>query len=186
MIISFILSAFILINPTSYHLDKKEAKRVATYLNEVRVNPSKYNAEIPINMKKIKPKHKLKWDERLAAAAEKKALDMAKNNYFSHTDKKGNGMNIMIYREGYKMNKKFIDKKSNNYFESISAGQKSAVEIVNTLIEDKGVKPPNHRNHLLGIDDFWANCTDIGVGFAKGKGSRYSTYICILIAKHDF
>ena len=38
-------------------------------------------------MKSVKQKHELKWNDILAKAAEGKAMDMAKKNYFNHVSK---------------------------------------------------------------------------------------------------
>ncbi len=49
------------------------------------------------------------------------------------------------------------------------------------LIPSKG-----HREHLLGVSDFYANALDIGIGFAANPDSRYRYYWVVVIAKHDF
>jgi uncharacterized protein YkwD len=118
--------------------------------------------------------------------AEEKALDMAEREYFSHVDPDGNGINILIKQAGYELPDTWIQDVSNNYFESIQAGASTGTAVINDLIRDEGTNPPGHRNHLLGIEEFWSNCTDAGIGMVKKEGSTYGYYTCIIIAKHDF
>jgi len=184
-----ILSAFISLSFQSQQsttLLKEEAKIAFEYLNRLRENPELVKKETGINDRKIKKVHPLVWNETLAKVAEEKAIDMAKNNYFSHTNKKGEGINIMIHRAGYTLNDEFIKNKKNNFFESIHAGSKSGIVGINELIIDKGVNPPGHRYHLLAIEDFYKNCYDCGIGIAYNPNSTYKYYHCIIIAKRDF
>lgn len=167
-------------------VDQKEALIAFEYLNKVRASPKSFSKEIGVRLNYVKSKQALIWNNTLALDAEKKALDMLERNYFGHVDPDGNGINILIFEAGYKMPEDWYKDISKNNFESIGAGYSGGIELIQQLIEDKGVSPPGHRNHLLGIEDFWANCTDIGIGFAKGEGSKYPSYCCIIIAKHDF
>lgn len=178
---SAMISAFTAL-PAS--VSKEEAKKGFEYLNSVRKNPAAYSQQIGIDLGKIKKMPALKWNDTLAKAAEAKALDMIKRRYFGHTDPDGNGMNVLIHKAGYKLPETWIKNKEENMFESISAGNKDCVDAIKSLILDKGVNPPFHRNHLLGLDPFWAECYDIGIGYATDPASEYGTYTCILIAKH--
>jgi len=117
--------------------------------------------------------------------AQKKAQDMIDRSYFGHVNPDGDGINILIHEAGYKLVDGFISGRSANYFESIGAGYSGGVAGIKALILDKETNPPGHRNHLLGIDSFWSNCADIGIGYATGGGD-YGTYMVIIIAKHDF
>lgn len=170
----------------SQQLLKEEAQKAFEYLNEVRQNPSAFSEEIGVDISYVQPTPKLEWNNELAHAAEMKALDMAKRNYFGHVDPEGYGMNYWIVRAGYKLPEDWIKNKSINNFESIQAGLSDGKEIIQSLVLDEGTNPPGHRNHLLGIDSFWSNCTDIGIGIASNSDSEYRFYTCILIAKHDF
>ena len=89
---------------SEYILQKEQTEEAFIFLNKVRVNPSKFSTEIGYFMKSVKQKHELKWNDILAKAAENKAMDMAKKNYFNHVSKVGNGINIMIHKAGYKLN----------------------------------------------------------------------------------
>jgi uncharacterized protein YkwD len=162
--------------------DDKQA--ALSYLNKVRQSPSTFSAEIGVDLSYVKARPLLVWNETLAKVAQSKAEDMRDRGYFAHVDPDGNGTNIKIHEAGYTLTASFVDNKSNNFFESLGAGYGSGVEGIKALILDQGTNPPGHRNHLLGIDSFWANCTDVGIGFARG--GSYRTYMVVLIAKHDF
>ncbi len=167
-------------------LKKEEAQKAFEYLNEVRQDPSAFSQEIGVDLSYVQPTPELNWNKELAHAAEMKALDMARRNYFGHVDPEGYGMNYWIVRTGYKLPDDWIKNKSSNNFESIQAGLSNGKDIIMSLIFDEGTNPPGHRNHLLGIESFWSNCTDIGIGIASNPDSEYRFYTCILIAKHDF
>jgi len=164
----------------------EEAQEAYHFLNDVRQNPSAFSQETGVDLSYVPVRDKLAWNENLAEAAERKALDMADRDYFSHTDPEGYGMNYWIQKAGYNIPDSWIDNPANNFFESIHAGLDTGRGAIIDLIIDEGVDPPGHRNHLLGIEEFWSNCTDIGIGYAKKEGSEYTYYMVVLIAKHDF
>jgi uncharacterized protein YkwD len=169
---------------TTGTVDKEEAKKAFDYLNQIRQNPKNYSKEIGSFMRSIKPMPVLIWNDTLAQVAEEKALDMAEKDYFAHINKKGEGINVLINRGGYSLPKDFYKKKTNNFFESIATGQTDGVAAINDLIRDKGINPPAHRQHLLGLTPFWAECFDIGIGFIRTDNPQKPTYICIIIARH--
>ena len=170
----------------SQELLKEEAQNAFHYLNEVRKNPSAFSQEIGVNLRYVQPRPELAWSNELAKAAERKAMDMAQRNYFDHVDPEGYGMNYWIVKAGYQLPDDWVADRSRNSFESIQAGLSTGKEIISNLILDEGTNPPGHRNHLLGIEPFWSNCTDIGIGIARNPDSEYRVYTCVLVAKHDF
>lgn len=170
----------------SQELLKEEAQKAYYYLNEVRQHPSAYSEEIGVDLSYVQAVPELVWNEQLARAAEKKAMDMATRDYFDHVDPDGYGMNYWIMKSGYILPDEWIKKKSYNNFESIQAGLSSGVAAIKNLILDEGTNPPGHRNHLLGIEPFWSNCTDVGIGMARNPDSEYEYYTCILVAKHNY
>ncbi|KPK80713.1 MAG: hypothetical protein AMS27_16275 [Bacteroides sp. SM23_62_1] len=165
---------------------REEAQKAFRYLNDVRQNPASFSQEIGVNLSYVQPTPKLKWSDELAEAAEKKAMDMARRDYFDHVDPEGYGMNYWIVKAGYELPADWYSKKSSNNFESIQAGLATGKEAIMSLILDEGTDPPGHRNHLLGIEPFWSNCTDVGIGIARNPDSEYEYYTCVLVAKHDF
>ncbi|MBK8086816.1 MAG: CAP domain-containing protein [Chitinophagaceae bacterium] len=168
------------------YLDKSEAKEAFEFLNDIRTNPGRYAKELRLNKNAKTSTTKLVWNKDLAKAAEAKAYDMASRNYFNHIDPNGYGMNYYIQKNGYSLEPAWTNSKRNNFFESIAAGVNSGEEAIRLLIIDKGVPSLGHRKHLLGIGSFNASLTDIGIGFARrNSGSNYTTYISIIIAKHN-
>ena len=163
-----------------------EIQKALDYLNSVRAAPASFSEELGVNLSGVAPQSKLLWSDILGRVANAKALDMANRNYFAHVDPDGNGINIKISEAGYQLNAGFLSTKSQNNFESLSAGRADMLDAIKSLIIDQGVNPPGHRQHLLGIEPFWANCYDIGIGFAQNSASDYKTYCCVIIAKHDF
>lgn len=155
------------------------------YLNMIRENPAKYTAETAIDLTDIEKKPALKWNDTLAKVAQAKAEDMIKQNYFGHVDPRGRGINIMITNAGYKLADTWTSNIANNYFESIAAGESNVKASIVQLIFDNGIMPHDkagHRVHLLGLNDFYADLKDIGIGYAEG--GKYGSYTVIIIAKH--
>jgi hypothetical protein len=64
-------------------------------------------------------------------------------------------------------------------------GHESGLEVIKGLILDKGINPPAHRQHLLGMTKFWAECYDIGIGFVRTDNPEIPSYTCIIIARHN-
>jgi uncharacterized protein YkwD len=164
-------------------LDREEARKAFEYLNKVRKEPAKFAKEIGVDLADVKARPALTWNDILAKVAEEKALDMANRDYFSHVTPEGLGINIQIHEAGYKLPKDWVKTKDQNFFESISAGTNTGVEAIRNLIVDKDQPDAPHRKQLLGITDFYENCTDIGVGFARHPKSQYRTYMSIIIAR---
>lgn len=168
-------------------IDKEEARKAFNFLNDIRTNPAKYYGEFDFLKTTEVKKTRLSWNDTLAKVAEAKAFDMANRNYYGHVDPEGFGINYFINKSGYRLNSKWLQEKSENYFESIAAGSAGGEQVIRTFIIDKGVPSLGHRNHLLGVGDWNASLVDIGIGFAKREsGSTYKTYICVVIAKHDW
>lgn len=168
-------------------IDKSEAQKAYVLLNEIRNNPIIYHKELRFP-KNTKPSSvKLKWNDKLAKVAEAKVLDMATRNYFGHVDPDGYGINHFINKSGYPLNSTWLKEKKNNYFESLTVNSNGGEEAVKNLIIDATTPSLGHRKHLLGLDDWNASLTDIGIGFARRQtGSKFKTYTCIIIAKHDW
>ncbi len=169
-------------------LDKAEAQHAFHYLNQIRTNPAKFQQKFPFLSKHKITKKAVIWNEQLAKVAETKALDMANRKYFAHVDPEGYGMNYHIHNGGYKLHKDWLKTKRSNNFESLAYGLKDGESTINTLLIDKGIPGLGHRKHLLGIGDWNSSLTDIGIGFARiERDAGYQeTYVCIIIAKHDW
>jgi uncharacterized protein YkwD len=164
-------------------LDRDEARKAFDYLNRIRKEPAKFSKEIGINLENVKARPALKGNDILAKVAEEKALDMANRDYFGHVTPEGLGINIQIHEAGYTLPKDWLKEKDQNFFESISAGTNTGEEAIRNLIIDKDLPAASHRKQLLGITDFYSECTDIGIGFARHPKSKYRTYMSIIIAR---
>jgi len=161
-----------------------EVKIAFDFLNKVRQNPHLYSKEIGINLTGITAQPPLRWNDILAQVAQAKAEDMMKRSYFEHTTPEGKGINILLFEAGYPLPKEWTEPQNNNYFESLIAGNATPKEGIIYLLRDGGVidhKKAGHRSHLLGIDKFYSNLTDIGIGWAKG--GKLGSYLCVIIAK---
>lgn len=186
----FVLCSIALVSgkrPSDIVSDPIQAKQGYEYLLEVRSTPANYYNELGY-AKNIKVSGiKLIWNDTLAQVATAKAMDMAKRNYFAHVDPDGFGMNYYINKAGYKLNADWLSKKSMNYFESLVAGDYNGVDAIKTLIIDAQTPGLGHRIHLLGLNEWNSSLRDIGIGYVRSEsGSTYKTYVCVLIAKHDW
>jgi uncharacterized protein YkwD len=162
-----------------------QAWQAIQYLNRIRQNPKAYaDSTGTPSLKYAKPKAQLTPDSILMKVARKRAADMAEKNYFDHVNKEGFGVNWLMQAEGYTLEERWTRKKDFNSFESISAGFATGIEHINNLILDKGQEPPGHRQHLLGMTDFWAGCVDVGAALVHNPKSKYKYYFVIIIAFH--
>ncbi len=91
----------------------------------------------------------LTWDSSLAAVAEAHSLDMAENNFFSHTNLKGQSPFDRMKAFGI----------SYSYAaENIAAGQKTPESVMNSWMNSEG-----HRKNILN-----QNVTRLGAGYVQG------------------
>lgn len=170
----------------SQNIENEEVKKAYNLLNDIRKNPKSYSRIVGVDLSGIQSRDALIWNDTLAKVAKAKAEDMVRRNYFNHVDPDGYGINYKINAAGYKLPENWYSPISKNYFESLAAGKEDGEQSIIQLINDGGENNDNagHRQHLLGIDNFWGNCTDIGIGTAKGGTFGY--YWCVIIAKHNF
>ena len=168
-------------------MDREEAKAMFIYLQELRQGKAGKNDPVQKYAKKNSPM--LHWNDTLAAVAEQRAMDLAKNNYFDHVDKKGRGVNYYIAKAGYALEKEWQDRPSNNFFESLQAGKTGHKEVIQDLIIDKGIPSKGHRKHLLGLDDWNEKNVDVGIAHYIPDASMktdYQSYTVIIIARHHW
>ncbi len=158
------------------------------YLNAIRQNPSAYSSALGVDLSYVEPRQPLQLNQYLIKAAQEKANYMASQDFFAHVDPEGKGMNVRIKAAGYDIPEGWCEDPSKNFFESIGVGAtlSTSKDVINLLVIDSGVPSLGHRKHLLGIDDFYSNCTDMGIGHAYNPDSRYKHYWCVLVAKHNF
>lgn len=169
-------------NDSKVLLFKNLARDAFVYLNEFRSRPAYYGSKIGLDLRNVKNTRALNWDPVLAAAAEEKAYDMAHENFFSHIDQEGYGMNYRVQQKGYLLPPEWTAKQSSNFIESIAANSKDPAHFIDQLITDKGIEGKGHRQHLLAISHFYSNASRIGIAIAYNPNSTYKYYCCILIA----
>ncbi|MFN0129493.1 MAG: CAP domain-containing protein [Verrucomicrobiales bacterium] len=116
-------------------------------------------------------------DPVLNAVARAKAFDLARRNYFSHVDPDGFGPNRVAQLVGYELPGWYGSDKSSNYIESIGGGAGSAAQQFSSWLGSSG-----HRAHLLGTNEFYAEQTHYGVGYAEVAGSRLRRYYVFISA----
>ncbi len=167
--------------------DRKQAKEAYDVLNDIRMYPERYAKKLEISSVNKVKRTKLIWNDELAKVAEYRAYDMANRNYFEHVTPEGLGPNYYMEKAGYSLNPDWTKKKSANNFESIAANHATAVEGIYAFVIGKGSPGFMHRKHVLGMDDWNGSLVDIGIGFVHSpSGSTYKTYLCVIIAKHDW
>jgi uncharacterized protein YkwD len=168
-------------------LEKSEAKDAYKLLNNIRLDPEKYKKSLQLSDIQRVTRKALVWNSTLARVAEKRARDMAKRDYFDHVTPDGVGVNMQIEAEGYHLNSAWLQDRKANHFESIAANHPSAEEGIRALIIGKGSPGFMHRKHLLGMDRWNESLQDIGIGYVRvPKGATYKSYLCVIIAKHDW
>jgi uncharacterized protein YkwD len=100
----------------------------------------------------------LSLQDQLGAAADHHSQDMANKNYFSHTLSNGDSAENNIEHFGY-TNWSFVG-------ENIAAGQETAQAVM-----DAWKSSPEHDRNMRN-----KNFTEIGIGRAYDKSSRYGWY----------
>ena len=85
-------------------------------------------------------------NDKLHAAALGHSVDMAENDYFSHTSRDGSSMVDRIERQGYNWR---------SVAENIAAGYRTPASVVDGWMNSSG-----HRANIMNCD-----LTEIGVGF---------------------
>jgi cysteine-rich secretory family protein len=163
---------------------KDEAHQAFELINDIRSNPDKYPKKLQLNSQ-LHIGQPLRWNDTLARAAEAKAMDMAKRNYFNYLTPEGYAINHFF---PYNDSTHNVDGKNDpDYIEFIEEGSASGAEAIKTMITDRDDTFRPRRNHLqdfIGTED--TSLYDIGIGFVKSDGSNSQSYTCIIILKHQW
>lgn len=114
----------------------------------------------------------------LAQVARARAQDMADRNYFGHVNPDGYGPNYLVVAAGYSLPDFYSQSVTGNNIESIAAGYADGEDAWNALLNSE-----HHRTHVLGLDPFYAEQTDIGIGYVSVDNSEYVRYWVIITAK---
>ncbi|MEM7127418.1 MAG: CAP domain-containing protein [Chloroflexota bacterium] len=106
----------------------------------------------------------------LIQVAREKAMDLGLRNYMAHVDPDGIGPDQLVRNAGYQLPNFYGYDVDSNYIESIAGGRLEAETW------DIWMNSPGHRMHLLGEVDFYAEQTEIGIGYAYVENSTYKHY----------
>jgi uncharacterized protein YkwD len=167
-------------------------------LNRARANPQRYDTEQSLGgiLNGVSAQPPLAVNQNLVQSAGFHAEEMATNGYFSHQSQvTGDWPNKMAEDAGYDLPAAWA--LNNNYIESLAASGSSGAgasytpgQALRLLIEDAGVTPPGHREHLLAITAFNQTFREVGTGYAQGlhwsQGSPWSgAYWAVHTGRHD-
>ena len=120
----------------------------------------------------------LTCNDTLAQVAQARAEDMAQRNYFSHTTPEGYGPNYFVRQAGYVLPSYYGTANDANNVESIAAGRETASQTWTQWMGSSG-----HKTHLLGLDAFFAEQIEYGIGYAYNPNSTYRHYWVVITAK---
>lgn len=114
----------------------------------------------------------------LAAVARARAQDMGARAYFGHVNPDGQGPNYLVTQAGYTLPAEYSTALNGNNIESIGAGPGDADGMWNGWMQSS-----KHTTHILGANDFFAQQTEYGIGFAQVPGSPYQFYWVFISSK---
>lgn len=167
---------------------KPEEQLFIYMLNRARHDPVAYQQEqgLTVDLSYVTPQPPLAVNTDLLDSSRFHSDEMANNDYFGHQSQvTGDWPNKMARDQGYPLPVSFPD--NNNYIESIAAGNvySTAAIPLNALIVDAGVPSLGHRNHLLGIGEFYAANREIGVGHSLNLAAYYDNYWAVHITRRE-
>lgn len=116
----------------------------------------------------------------LAQVARARAQDMADREYFDHVNPDGFGPNYLVRQAGYVLPTWYGNEPDDNNIESIAGGT-STVEATWNL----WMGSPGHRTHLLGLNSFWAEQIEYGIGYVFKADSPFGYYWVVITAKQE-
>lgn len=120
----------------------------------------------------------LACNEQLTTLARNRAEDMAKRHYFAHVNPDGFGPNYLATQLGYELPSFYDQTPTGNNIESIGAGTGSAEAMWNAWMQSE-----KHITHLLGMNDFFRDQSEYGIGLIQLEGSDYTYYWVLIIAQ---
>ena len=120
----------------------------------------------------------LTCNDILAQVAHARAADMAEREYFDHVNPDGYGPNYLVEQAGYILPDFYGNDPTANYIESIAAGNSTAAATWQQWMDSSG-----HRQHLLGLNDFYKDQIEYGIGYAYDPDSPYRHYWVIITAQ---
>jgi hypothetical protein len=157
-------------------------------LNRARHDPAAYQREIglAVDLSTVAPRPPLAVNDRLMRSAGRHSDEMAQHDYVGHQSPvTGVWPNQMARDQGYLLPSAWPN--ANNFIESVAAGDwyDSAGVPLEAFLVDQGLPTADHRRHLLGIDSFYAENREIGVGYATEANSTYGHYWTVHVARQE-
>lgn len=119
------------------------------------------------------------WDALLAEAALYKCVAQAEYGWDGHVSPTGEGPNDMVRRFGYNLPNNYAGGDA-NYIESLMLGGDGSVGHPKFGAWPVWMASDAHRKHILGLSDFYASQTHVGVGMCHREESVHKYYWCIL------
>ncbi|UCC86760.1 MAG: hypothetical protein JSV81_18190 [Anaerolineales bacterium] len=114
----------------------------------------------------------------LAQVARARAEDMASRGYFSHVTPEGYGPNYLVRQAGYVLPSFYGTELNDNNIESIGGGYSMAEAVWEGWMASAG-----HRDQLLGLQSFFADQIEYGIGYAYDPESPLNYYWVVITAK---
>lgn len=133
----------------------------ATLLQQINAARARARSCGPTAMPAVSP---LAWDARLFSAAARHSTDMARHNYFSHTDRDGRNVDQRVLAEGYAWT---------SVGENIAAGPSSVSAVMSGWLDS-----PGHCSNLMR-----AGYVHVGVACVQRSGSTYGRYWTMVLAR---
>ncbi len=121
----------------------------------------------------------LNCDPILEEVARAHALDMGTRAFFGHTNPDGIGPNWRVEAAGYLLPSWYDQPLAANNVEAAAAGYSTPSNTWNQWMNS-----PAHKTHILGLNSFYAEQTDYGIGYVYVPGSPYGHYWVVITARH--
>lgn len=121
-------------------------------------------------------------DPILTRVARERAADMANRDYFSHVNPDGYGPNHLVQQAGYDLPDMYGNDPAANMVESIAMGYELTTG--QKAWEVTWKDSPVHREHLLGLNSFYAGQQRYGIGHYLGVKDGHPTNYWVFISAH--
>lgn len=112
--------------------------------------------------------------------ARRKAEDMARRSYFSHTDPDGFGPNHHVREMGYPLPGFYGDAPDDNNIESLAAGYATVDKTLAAWISSS-----SHRAHVMGENSFYRAQQEFGIGYFHDPNSIFKHYWVFISAYQE-
>jgi uncharacterized protein YkwD len=103
---------------------------------------------------------------------------MAQRGYFDHVTPEGHGPNYLVRQAGYTLPSFYGTEPDANNIESIAGGYSTAEAVWGAWMSSTA-----HRNQLLGLQPFFAEQTEYGIGYAYDSESPLGYYWVVITAR---